>query len=113
MDSMLYVGMIFLFGGIVLVLWTFLGGPKKVRFRLPDEALVYKKRKGYPFLSHLSPFLHKFMEKSGLDMRYKRRIDAAHVDISPVEFFNLKLFLMKSPPALMTIYPKPRAWRTK
>ncbi len=90
---MLIMVMMFLFVGIVLVLWSFLGTKHTVRLRLPDEVLAYKKRKGYPFLAHIFPFTPKFLERSGMDVKIKRKIDAAHVDFTPVEFFNLKILL--------------------
>ncbi len=45
-------------------------------------------------LINLFPFTRGFLERSGLDLKLKMKIDAAHVRISPQAFFNIKLLLI-------------------
>lgn len=85
--------MIILYAGIALILWAYFGFPK-IRLKLPDEMQTYKRKKGYPILAWLVPFTGPFLRRARMDVGLKRRIDAAHVNFTPAEFFNLKLLLM-------------------
>jgi tight adherence protein C len=94
MDFLIYLGTALLIVGIMLVAWAVFGSSANVRLKLPDDiASTYKKRRGYPIFSRLFPFTGKFLERSALDSKMKRRLDAAHVDMTPIEFFNLKITL--------------------
>ncbi|MCG8432071.1 MAG: type II secretion system F family protein [Candidatus Omnitrophica bacterium] len=84
--------MLFLYAGIALILWAYFGFPK-IHLKLPDEIRTYKKRKGYPILVWLFPLSAPLLHKTRMDVAIKRRIDTAHVNLSPVEFFNLKILL--------------------
>lgn len=47
-------------------------------------------------LARIFPFTRAFLEKTGLDIKLKSKIDAAHVGISAQAFFNIKLLIMAS-----------------
>lgn len=92
MDSSIILVMLLLYAGVALVLWSYFGFPK-IRLKLPDEIATYRKRKGYPILVYLFPFTGKILEKTRQDVPIKHRIDAAHLNMTPVEFMNLKFAL--------------------
>ena len=45
------------------------------------------------YLSKVFPFTHFLLEKFKLDKRIKDRLDAAHIKLTPQEFFNLQILL--------------------
>jgi len=45
------------------------------------------------YLYHIVPFTPELLQKSGWDVRIKRRLEAAHFKMIPVEFFNFKIML--------------------
>jgi len=58
----------------------------------------------YSILAKIFPFNQALLEKMRLDMRIKQRLDAGHLRMSALEFFNLKLLLM-------TIKRNIRSWK--
>lgn len=64
---------------------------KILPFQDEDQIKKIKKRSA---LASIFPFSHKLLEKLNLDGKIKNKLDAAHVQLTPQEFFNLKLILM-------------------
>jgi len=83
--------------GIVLMLWGIFAGTaqKTSRFKFNNEAnaAYSKKIKIGSLLSRVFPFSRKLMERMKVDTKIKDRIDAAHLHLTPVEFFNIKIIL--------------------
>ena len=46
------------------------------------------------FLAKVFPFSRNFLERIGMYAKIKLQLDSAHSHITPVEFFNIKLFFM-------------------
>ncbi len=61
--------------------------------RLEQDSFVDKANKPHFDLSKVFP-TREILERTGLLIKLKNKIDAAHVNMSPVAFFNLKIILM-------------------
>jgi len=59
-----------------------------------DYAQKLKKPAKTTYLYYIVPFAPTLLQKAGWDVRIKRRLEAAHFKMVPVEFFNLKIMLM-------------------
>ncbi len=71
------------------------GSPLSIKIQENEpQAEQLKKPKAPSYFSYLIPFSRAFLEKLGLDVRIKRRLDAAHVKMTAAGFFNLKVLLM-------------------
>jgi len=80
-------------GTVGLVVWSMAASKQSVSLRMPKDKLNLKvKKPGFDF-SRLFP-TRAILEKTGLDVKIKKTIDNAHMSISPVAFFNLKLLIM-------------------
>lgn len=60
--------------------------------RLPKGASELKKIQMHAFLAGMLPS-RKLLERIGLDVKIKNKLDAAHVRLTAAEFFNLKIFV--------------------
>lgn len=91
MDILLYSLII---AAIGLIIWGVTASQGGATLRIPKGDLTTATRKSrLDLLKALLP-THFFLEKSGIFVKIKTNIDAAHLDISPGGFFNLKLILM-------------------
>lgn len=61
------------------------------RYKLPQGESELKSIKMHSFLSGLFPFSRKLLEKLGMYTGLRYRIEMAHLNFSPVEFFNIQL----------------------
>lgn len=87
---------LFIIAAAALILFGIAGFPKVSLKRsiLPQEEGRAKQMKTRSALSSMLPFSQKLLEKLKLDMKIKNRLDAAHLKLTAVEFFNIKLILM-------------------
>ncbi len=74
---------------------------KSIRTRLPVEAALPKNTR---LLERIFPFLPAILEKLGLEAKIKNLLAAAHLRLSPAEFFTIKL-LVVSFLGLLTFIP--------
>lgn len=65
-----------------------------VRYKLPQGEAELKKIKMRSFIAGIFPFTRNLLEKFGAYKKIKDRLEAAHLDVSPIEFINLKILLM-------------------
>ncbi|OGX17151.1 MAG: hypothetical protein A3K83_03735 [Omnitrophica WOR_2 bacterium RBG_13_44_8b] len=96
MDAMLIFIFIFIIAAILLIFIGLFGLPafSKRRVLLPKYE---NKKKGFNISSLLSvfaPLSNKFLEKTKLDIKIKDRLEAAHLNLTPAQFFSVKLLLM-------------------
>ena len=77
---------------IVLISWAAASSWQVSSIRLKKESFV-EKPKPHLDLSRILP-TRDILERTGLLVKIKSKIDAAHVNISPVAFFNLKIIIM-------------------
>lgn len=78
---------------IVLIAWAVASSRQVSAMRLKQESSETKVNKSHLDLSRVLP-TRGMLEKTGLDVKIKKNIDAAHVNISPAAFFNLKIIIM-------------------
>jgi tight adherence protein C len=91
--GIMIVYIMFFYIGIVMLVWSIFVSPRVIRLRLPHEAKTYHRKKPFPILSVLFPFTKPILEKTRWDVPIKHKIDAAHINMTPAEFVNLKLIL--------------------
>jgi len=63
-------------------------------YKLPMSTADMKRFKMRSFLSTVFPFNRRALEKIGLYKKIKDRLDAGHVALTPLEFFNFKILLI-------------------
>lgn len=87
---------LFMIMGIGLIAWGISAQATEmgVRVNFPQERRELRRRKIHALLSGVFPFSRILLEKLRLDGKMRNRLDAAHVNFSPQELFNLKLLLM-------------------
>jgi len=76
-----------------LIIWGVASSQRPSAIRLKQDVFTEKINKPHLDLSKLLP-TRDLLERSGLLVKIKSKIDAAHVNISPVAFFNLKILLI-------------------
>ena len=64
------------------------------RIPLPKEEGQVETTKMGSYISTVLPFTQKLLEKLKLDAKIKNRLDAAHINLTPGQFFNIKLGLL-------------------
>jgi len=89
---MVIVIYLIIISAIVLVAWAVASSWQVSSIRLKKETFV-EKPKSHIDLSKILP-TRDILERTGLLVKIKNKIDAAHVNISPVAFFNLKIIIM-------------------
>lgn len=82
--------------GIGLIIWSFSDTNiyTSARVALPEAAERAKKLRVHSFLAGIFPFTRQLLEKLRLNILLKNKLDAAHLRLTAVEFFNLKLLAM-------------------
>jgi len=90
MDILIYLLII---SAVVLIAWAMASSWRVSAMRLKQDSFIEKTNKPLFDLSKLLP-TRDILERSGLLVKIKNKIDAAHVNISPVAFFNLKIIIM-------------------
>ncbi len=82
--------------GVGLITWGLVSnGPQTMsNVVLLPQPKGKQKFRPYSLLGVLLPFSQALLEKLRLDKNLKRRLETAHVKLTPGEYFNLKLFLM-------------------
>ncbi|MBM3243646.1 MAG: type II secretion system F family protein [Candidatus Omnitrophica bacterium] len=92
---------------LLIVVGLVMSEKKTIGMRyIPDNALADTAAKRLfqtEKLARLIPFTRRFLEKTGLAVKLKGKIDAAHVRVSAHAFFNIKLILMVTAGALSVI----------
>jgi tight adherence protein C len=84
--------LIFILGSIGLVVWSLVYSQPSSLARVPQgESDVKFKKPGFDF-SRLFPTA-SFLQKTGMVASLKKNLDAAHINLSPGAFFNLKILL--------------------
>jgi tight adherence protein C len=85
-------------GAIALIVWGAFGAEltRGPRLKLPEDAATRKTRRVQlrSLLDRIFPFSRAIMQKLKLEGALKLRIDAAHVTLTPQEFFNIKLLVI-------------------
>ncbi|MFA5351158.1 MAG: type II secretion system F family protein [Candidatus Omnitrophota bacterium] len=90
MDILIYLLII---SAVVLIAWAMASSWRVSAMRLKQDNFIEKANKPFFDLSKLLP-TRDILERTGLLVKIKNKIDAAHVNISPVAFFNLKIIIM-------------------
>jgi len=90
MDILIYLLVI---SAVVLIAWAVASSRQTTILRIKQNDLAEKANKPHLDLSKVLP-TRDLLERTGLLAKIKSKIDAAHVNISPVAFFNLKLIIM-------------------
>lgn len=90
MDILIYLLII---SAVILIAWAMASSWRVSAMRLKKDDLIEKAHKPHFDLSKLLP-TRDILERTGLLVKIKNKVDAAHVNISPVAFFNLKILIM-------------------
>lgn len=90
MDILIYFLII---SAIALILWSTVYLRRGPAIRLKQDVFNEKINRSHFDLSKLLP-TRDLLERTGLLLKIKNKIDVAHVNISPVGFFNLKILLI-------------------
>jgi len=90
MDILIYLLII---SAVVLIAWAMASSRRVSAMRFKQSGLMEKAHKPHLDLSKLLP-TRDILERTGLLVKITRKIDSAHVNISPVAFFNLKIVIM-------------------
>lgn len=85
---------ILIVAAVVFIAVGISSGPKESTPRIPLPAPEGQKRKRIILFSVPQAASQKILKKFKLDVNIKRRLDAAHLKLSPEGFFMLKLLLM-------------------
>ena len=87
---------LFIIGSITLILWGVTSPMSEIRFKLPqgEGGSRTKMVKTSSFLSRIFPFTPNILRKLKLEAKLKNRLLAAHLRLTPQDFFNLKLILI-------------------
>jgi len=99
MDILIYLLII---SAVVLISWAMASSWRVSAMRLKQDGLIEKTKKPLFDLSKLFP-TRDILERTGVLVKIKSKVDAAHVNISPVAFFNLKIIIMFTFAALSII----------
>lgn len=84
---------ILIIGSIGLVIWGVIDSQGTKLLRMPEDiASVKFKKSGFDFSKILPTGL--LLDKFGLSVRIKRNLDAAHLNVSPQAFFNIKVIVV-------------------
>ena len=95
--------MFLVIGTVGLVIWSFASSGKTPSLHMPKDKMGIKIGKQPLDLSRIFP-TRLILERSGLDVKIKKNIDNAHLSISSVSFFNLKLIIMILLAVLITTF---------
>jgi tight adherence protein C len=90
MDILVYFLII---AAVGLIVWALTFPRQSSIMRLKESNLADKINKPHFDFAKILP-TRDLLEKSGLLVKMKSKIDAAHVNISPAAFFNLKIMIM-------------------
>jgi len=90
MDILIYILVI---SAVILIAWAVASSRRITLMRLKQDNFTEKAKKPHLDLSKILP-TRDFLERTGLLVKIKTKIDAAHISISPVAFFNLKVIIM-------------------
>ena len=90
MDILIYLLVI---SAIALITWAMISSRRGLSLHLKHENIVVKAKKPHLDLSKILP-TQDILEKTGLFIKIKNALDTAHVKISPVAFFNLKIIII-------------------
>ena len=90
MDIFVYL---FILAAIGLVIWSLVASRGGATLHLPKSGFTTVNHKPRIDLSRILP-TRALLEKTGMLVKIKKSIDAAHMHISPEGFFNLKLIIM-------------------
>jgi len=91
MEIIIYIIIISAF--LFIALGLIMSGGSSVRMKMHDSS---RKRSIFQVskLAAIFPFTRGFLERTGLDIKLKNKINAAHVGLSAQAFFNIKLLIM-------------------
>jgi tight adherence protein C len=98
MDILIYILIV---SAIALIIWATSSSQRTSTIHLKEDVFVERINKSHFDLGKIFP-TRGLLERTGLLIKIKNRIDAAHVNISPVAFFNLKIMLMLTFTILVT-----------
>jgi len=90
MDILIYL---FIISAVVLIAWSVTFSRQSSTMRLKPRNLTEKINRPHFDLSKILP-TRDILQRTGLLVKIKNKIDAAHINISPVAFFNLKIIIM-------------------
>ncbi len=90
MDILIYLLII---SAVALIAWAMTFSRQSTIMRLKENKFTEKVNKPHFDLSKILP-TRDILEKTGLLVKIKSKIDAAHINISPVAFFNLKIIII-------------------
>ncbi len=87
---------LFIIGSITLILWGITYPMSGIKLKLPqgEGESRTKMVKMSSFLSRIFPFTPNILRKLKLEAKLKNRLLAAHLRLTPQDFFNLKLILI-------------------
>ena len=99
MDILIYF---LVFSAIILIAWAMTFSRKSAIMHLKQDPLTDKINKPHFDLSKILP-TQDILKRIGLLVKIKAKVDAAHINISPGAFFNLKIIIMSTLVALSII----------
>jgi tight adherence protein C len=67
---------------------------RHIRLKLPQDGRQLNRIKIHSYLARIFPFTQKLLESLKLEAKVKNKLDAAHLRLTPQEFFNIKLLLI-------------------
>lgn len=91
---------------IFVAVWGWLQPGTVRRIPLPKQEGQLKSARRGPSIFCSLPFSQKLLEKLKLDVKIKNRLEAAHLDLTAVQFLNLKLIVLILAVALAFVISK-------
>ncbi len=87
---------LFVFISLILLVFGFSDFSREatIRTRLPTPTVEVAPRRGERLLGRIFPFVPTLLERLNLAAKIKDLLTAAHLKLSPAEFFNVKILLI-------------------
>ncbi|RJP27420.1 MAG: type II secretion system F family protein [Candidatus Omnitrophota bacterium] len=70
------------------------GSERSGKYKLPVNEIEVKKANMHQILTNMFPFTRKLLERLGTYQKLRLKLEGAHVNLSPIEFFNIKIILI-------------------
>jgi len=89
MTTAIYI--LILVAGALIIWGVFKPARRGFKLDVAHETQQQKKLKMRSYLSRIFPFSQNLLEKFQLNIRIKNKLDAAHIHLTALEYFNVKL----------------------
>ncbi|MFA5092506.1 MAG: type II secretion system F family protein [Candidatus Omnitrophota bacterium] len=97
MEILLFV---FVIAAVALITWGALLHQQNAPLRMPSQIVTTKFKKSGPDFDKILP-TRSLLDRTGMFVSIKNSLDNAHISLSPVAFFNIKILLC----ILLTVVP--------